>query len=311
VGIREWRRGVGDVLFVAGFVGLLAPFLERSPRCRRLALLSIGQAALLGAFLTHVTALHYRLFLWPAFFALPVAALGASRLLERVLHRFAPRSAVAPVLVHAGAAAAALAALWAVLPAVLLRRAYNPVARFYSEIRLDPGSTVLLGMDNCIHAAYFTTLECRGHPPHPDERDADAFAAQVERLLESGRSVYLLPDFFTYDRFGRLRRAMQRSFALRSVEERWYEDYHAMDFGVRAEDLLRSLRERHRGCAVDFATGSPEAGIAAPVQMAEFGIRCPGDVEHVFSFAMTRGRILPGLHRDALRRVTPLAADGG
>jgi hypothetical protein len=305
IGLRAWRRGVGDVFVWASAAGLATPLLVRSTRCRRMAVFSLAQAVLLGIFLTNITTIRYRLFLWPTFFALPVAAVGVERLLEIVFARSHRGAVVARTLVYAAAASAALGSLQAALPVILFRHAYNPVARFYSGIRLDPRSTVVFGMDDCMHAVYFAGLECRTHPVHPDARAAELFSERVESLLEGGRSVYLLPDFFSYDRMGTLLRAMSRRFALRPVGERWYEDYHAMDFGLRPAELLRLLGEEHRGCAVDVAKRAAAAEIAAPVEVVEFGIHCPGRPDRALSFAMTRGRVLPGLRRDALLRVVP------
>lgn len=298
-GIRAWRRGVGEILFFAQALGVLALALDLSFRRKLFCALMLGEAALLAVFLVNTTTVHYRHFMWPAIFVLPLAALVVLRTVERSgIRRPFPE-----LLLYALSAVPVVQSLWAVAPAVLLRNAYNPVAAFYGGIRLDGGSPVLLGMDNCMHADYFSGIECRTHEFQPSPVQAKEFADEVERLIREGRSVYLMPDFLAYDREGNTARSMQDRFTVVDSESRWYEDYHAMDFGWSTSEARRRLAGGIPGCSVDFAESPVRVGIAAPVVLSELSVRCPGLEERRVRLPLTRGRVMPSLERQGLPKL--------
>ncbi len=302
-GIREWRRGLGGMLFFAQALGVLALALDLSPRRKLFCALMLGEAALLAVFLINTTTLHYRHFMWPALFALPLAALVVLRALERGAGSLGVRRPLPELLLYALIAIPVARSLWAVTPAVLLRNAYNPVAEFYRGIRLDGGSPVLLGMDNCMHVDYFRGIECRTHEFQPSAAQAEEFADDVEGLLRAGRSVYLLPDFLASDREGNTARSMKDRFAVVDSESRWYEDYHAMDFGWSRSEARRRLAGGIPGCSVDLAESPVATGVAAPFVLLELSVRCPGRPEQHVRLPLTRGRVMPSLRREGLPRL--------
>lgn len=301
------RYGLTEAFFFAQFVALLVPFLDVGAARRRFALLSIGQGVLLLLFLASISTHHFRLHLWPAVFLLPAAAVALERTAEFLRSR-SPWIAVSwRVAAFFGVAAAVAFSLAVVLPAVQLRHSYNPVARFYGALSERTDAPLLLGMDDCMLAAYFSGLECRTHPYDPTAAEADAFADDVLRELESGRTVLLIPDFFAYDGSATMRRAMEQRFSPHPEEPRWYENYHRMDYGVSLGEARLLASGGRPGCEVEVREGDVIAELDPSVRAVQLLVDCPGETPHTVRLPMTRGRAFPGLAPREMQRIVVLS----
>ena len=269
VGLSQWRLALGSFAFYGQGLAILVPFLERAPRLRVLGALFLAQGIMLGLFLANTTVSHYRHFLWPALFLLPMAVYGLYLLCRRVRELPEPADRRLQLIITCGCVLLVAYSLWRVAPALALRGAHNPVATFYRESPLQARVSLAVGMDNCPLARYFTSAPCLTHPKTPNRDEAALFANRIDKALSRGKIVYVLPDFFAYDKDAHLERVIDERFVLEPAYENWYEDYHGLAFeiGGYRRDTIRQLRKR----LVELSPTRSEASKNAQTACADHG----------------------------------------
>ena len=147
-----------------------------------------------------------------------------------------------------------------VVPTLEYRLRYHPLKEYYGLLRSHlPADAMLLGMDNCLIASYFSRLPCIKHPVDPDQAAYAHFKHTVGDALAT-HPVFLIPDFFSYDASGVLKRRFAEDFQLKQVFSGLSEDYHAMTYGPSARRVIaqilrgfpacRYVNEDHRDVAV-------------------------------------------------------------
>ena len=301
-GFRQWRQALGAPAYYAQLAGTLVLIIDRTPRGRLLGGLCLLQGVALGLFLANTTVSHFRHFLWPALFLLPMATYGL-HLLGRCFQRdtSSPRVQLG---IGVGSALVIIFSLWSVFPAVSLRGAFNPIETFFRDSPLGSRKTLALGMDSCPLAHYFTGARCLTHPKSPDENEARQFARRIERAIANGKAVYLLPDFFTFDRERHLAGEIHRRFILETAYENWFEDYHRLDDGISVAALDRfRTRKMEAGCTL--LDRPARKNQTPPGQQHDFVVRCEGKSDLEISARSLGGKALVGFQWDKLSRLTP------
>jgi hypothetical protein len=187
-------------------------------------------------------AVRARHFIWMAFFSLPV-------IVESVVVLFsglARRKAISALgLLHVVIFGVAFFNVLEGLPALDLRNKYNAQEAFFGGLKKTlPVNSVLLGMDFCMLASYYTGLDCIQHPQYPDEIACREFLNEIEEAVQRGRA-YRLPDFFTYDRTSVCRKMYYDRFEERGIYSNYFEDFHFMNYGKSTEKSISgSIDER-------------------------------------------------------------------
>jgi len=167
-----------------------------------------------------------------------------------IMVRVIPRPFARTVIVHGSVVLLCVFQLRDVLPTLEYRLRYNPHAEFYQPLkRLLPPNALLLGMDNCVIASYHTGLRCMRHPVNADAQRYQKFAQRVQNTMKE-RPVFLLPDFFSHDRFGEIRKNFPKEFKLAEVFSKLSEDFHAMTYGPSVKALIAGFRRRRPSCAL-------------------------------------------------------------
>ncbi len=212
-GIGLWAYGLSLPVFLLQFP---AP-LTRKKEGIVLFLYSMAVAF----YLINNSVVHYRHFFWVLFPVLPFS-------LEflKSLNRRLPLALllIPPVL------------LWTYFPTVYLRSVYNPQRVFFSGLKDLNG--VLLGMDSCPLATYYSGLPCVHHKPDPTIQEAREFLES----LEPG-TYYILPDFWAYDKKGGIRRVFG-PMGSRTVYENIYEDYHSVYIAPTLQEFIDMIKNR-------------------------------------------------------------------
>ena len=308
-GLEAWHKALGPVLFWVQLGALAWPFTERTVSRRLLAGLVVFQAVVLVLFLGNTTVIHYRHFLWVSALTLPAAALGIGELAARVTVA-RPRAAR---WAQFGIASTLLAAAWVLVPELVtvarLRVRYNPVAEFYLRLGASlPPDAVLLGMDYCEQAEYFTRRRCLAHAGNPSPAEASEYADALGQELAAGHSVYALPDVFTYDSQQTVRRALLQRFDALPAFRAWFENYHAMDFGLTLPETRAVIGSSARGCSVTERRTAPESPPPnLEFSMLAFDLQCPEQAPRTTrSFVeLPGGLVLPTLQLTTVYQFRP------
>ena len=303
-GFKQWRQALGAPAYYAQLAGVLVLILDRSSLGRGLAALCLVQGLALGLFLANTTVSHFRHFLWPALFLLPMATYGFYLLSRHILPAAKTSDWRAKITISGGCTLLVMYALWNVFPALSLRSQFNPIETFFRESPLTSRTTLALGMDTCPLAHYFTGARCLSHPKSPDQTEARHFARRIEKAIDNGKAVYVLPDFFTFDRDGHLAAEIQRRFVLKTVYENWFEDYHQLDYGISIAALDRFRKHKARsGCTLsDRPVGKNQK---PPGRQNDFVVQCEGESDLEVSARLLGGRALVGFQWDKLSRLEP------
>jgi 4-amino-4-deoxy-L-arabinose transferase-like glycosyltransferase len=181
------------------------------------------------------SAVKARHFVWSAVFSLPVIIESVVVLLRGVDRR---KVLAGLSLVHAVIFGVAIFNVMEGLPALELRNKYNAQEAFFGGLKKTlPANSVLLGMDFCMLASYYSGLDCMMHPTYPDEKSCRKFLDEVEMATQRGR-VYRLPDFFAYDSNGVCRKIYYDRFEERRVYSNYLEDFHMMTYGKSTEKYI-------------------------------------------------------------------------
>lgn len=135
-----------------------------------------------------------------------------------------------------------------VISTVEYRLRYHPLKEFYGQLRSHlPADAMLVGMDNCLIATYFSHLPCVTHPVDPDQAAYTRFRDTISEALAT-RPVFLLPDFNHYDASGMLKRRFAEDFQLKHVFSGLGEDYHSMTYGPSARRTMTQRRQLFPAC---------------------------------------------------------------
>jgi hypothetical protein len=180
-------------------------------------------------------AVRARHFVWAAFFSLPVIVESVTVLLRGFERK---RALAGLALVHAIVFGVVIFNVLEGLPALELRNKYNAQEAFFGGLKeILPENSVLIGMDFCMLASYYSGLDCMVHPTYPDEESCQKFLDKVERAVKLGRA-YRIPDFFTYDRDGVCRKIYYNRFKESSIYSNYLEDFHIMTYGKNTKDSI-------------------------------------------------------------------------
>lgn len=275
MGAWFWQEGM---LFLAPLHLLLVVTMIRAVRGREFAtILWLTAAAWTFLFISNSPVVRGRLFLVTVFFTAPLIASAALQVLERLFERSgrtsvgtqavhrapARKSRSKPVerplpawrrpsalLLQGGTIVLALFQLGHVLPTLRYRLAYPPQASFYGGLRdsLPPGA-LLVGVDNCVLARYYCGRPCLVAPVDPDTEGARVFADALMESLAT-HPLYLLPDAFSYDKWGHRRREMRKRFHTAPAYSRFGEDYHALSYGRPVSELRGQVEHERPGCTI-------------------------------------------------------------
>ena len=135
-----------------------------------------------------------------------------------------------------------------VLPTLEYRLRYHPLKEFYGPLGSHlPADAMLLGMDNCLIASYFSRLPCVKHPVDLDQAAYAHFKHTVREALVT-HPVFLIPDFFSYDATGVLKRRFEQDFQLKHVFSGLSENYHAMTYGPSARWVIAQMQRGFPAC---------------------------------------------------------------
>lgn len=310
IGFQFWREGM---LYLAGVHLVLLPLVVGALwRGQLTRLLWFFGALSTFLFFSNLSVVRGRLFAATAFFTAPLIADALSRALAWVIHRrHAAQAPVekpsrarpgqgraplplreapsgAPVALHAGAlyaiiTAFALLQVSYVLPTLTYRLAYPPQAEFYGGVRDSlPSNRLLLGMDNCVLARYYGDCPCLARSLDPGAAGSQAFLAALSESL-AVRPVYVLPDFFSYDSGGVLRREFQKTFRLERAYMKLGEDYHDMTYGLRMSEVVRKIEAGPADCIFENATKTPVfVNPSLSLEAAAYDFRCRGGEQTKF-----------------------------
>lgn len=268
-GAELWREGM---LHLTIFHLLLIPVAIGAIRRRDLTALAwLATAIVTFLFASNTSVVQSRHFLMTAMFAAPLIALAIDQAATWLAARRSPptrrpnargnaRSAPGPqgrdarpqllaATLPIVALVLAVLQIADLLPTLRYRRAYPPQASYYGRLKSRlPEGALLVGADECLIARHFTRHEFLWAPVDPDEPHARAFAAALAESART-RTLYALPDLFTYDRAGHLQRAVRAAFHLELAYVELGEDYHPMTYARRMSAVLADLE--HRGCVAD------------------------------------------------------------
>jgi hypothetical protein len=184
------------------------------------------------------TAVKPRHFLWSAAFSLPVTIETVVLLLRGVDTR---KSLAGILLLHIGVFGVVIFNVLEGLPALEFRSKHNAQEAFFGGLKTAlPADSVLLGVDFCMLASYYSGFDCMVHPTFPDEQSCQKFLDEVERSVRRGK-MYRLPDFFSYDRGGICEKIYYERFEEREVYSSYLEDFHLMTYGKRTEKYISDV----------------------------------------------------------------------
>ncbi|MBF0457537.1 MAG: glycosyltransferase family 39 protein [Nitrospirae bacterium] len=306
-GVAFWRYGVGDILFIGQFIGLAAPFMVNDRRKRLISLAFAIQFLAISDFYCNITVVKYRHFLWPGLMSFPIMAVA----LDELLKRYKIKESLSNILIYGVSISISTVLFLDVYPALSFHSRYNPVADFFKNATIAKDNATVLGMDNCVFVPYFMGLQCGVHPLNPSETQAGEYAHGVLTALESGEKIYLLPDFFSYDRNGTLRAAFSETFTGRMVYKNWFIDFHAMDYGYSPDELKDNLLNQYTPgtCAVTYEKTGYDRIITGkakdvPVEIYTYKLQCGGNVNPM-NAAVIKGRAFTGLEVKGIIQLLP------
>jgi hypothetical protein len=270
-GFNLWKEGI-LYLHPVSWLAVLA--LVRALRLRRfMTLLWFITFAAVFLVLSNTTVVRARVFGPALFFLLPLIVDGAVALFEgipklvealrrrngggegspalgRILFRplpgktfDLPRTAVFILVAGLSLMQAAY-----VMPTLEYRLKYHPQKEFFGALGESlPPDALLLGMDNCRVATYYSGLQCLRHPVDPDEGQYRDFLKEVASRRE-GRRLFILPDFMAYDRDGVLRENLGKDFKLEEAYAGITEDFHRLTYGKDMDSVIDGFLGTYGDC---------------------------------------------------------------
>jgi hypothetical protein len=289
-GFRMFERGIGLApLFWFQLAGLAAALAERDRRRRIVLWIFVANGLLVAFFLMNITVMTYRHFVAVAFLTLPPAIYALERLVGR---RW----------VYLAGGVVAVVLVGRTLPFVALHAHYNPQQRFLAGLNevIDPDG-VLLTMDYAGLAQHYLGNATRQHAIDPDPAAAAAFLESVRD--DTGRPYYLLPDALAYDAQHAFRNELEKSFRLEPVYEGWFEDFHALDYGRRPDEIAAELAQQ-AGCEVVYEVDGIESIGAVQLDRYRFRATCGDAVKGTTRVGML-GTIFPYLTKAKVYQLVP------
>jgi hypothetical protein len=241
IGFQSWKNGLlyAYPLHLLLILSVIVFMKHRKLNAILWLLISIAIYILIS----NNTAVKPRHFLWSAAFSLPVVIETAVLLLRGVDTK---KTLAGLLLLHIGVFGVAIFNVWEGLPALEFRNKHNAQEAFFGGLKKAlPADSVLLGMDFCMLASYYSGLDCMVHPTFPDEESCQKFLDKVERSVQRGKT-YRLPDFFSYDRGGVCEKIYYERFEEREVYSSYLENFHLMTYGKRTEKYISGAIGKRR-----------------------------------------------------------------
>ncbi len=243
IGNQMWEEAV---LYLSPWYFLaLVPAAAAFKHNEGMAPIYLAAALTSYGILSNTTVVHARHYGPVLFFLCPLVVEGARLCLTFLGSKFRQ---LEPAALSLGLAAVlALLQLLYLRPTLTYRISFNPQLHFYGGLaeRL-PEKAVLVGGDNGPIAHYYSRAPVIRAPVDAGDRDYEQFASELKERLESGHSVFVLPDYLAYDGTGTIRRRLPEEFVLNPFYTALGEDYHAMTYGHAVSHLLESFAEQQR-----------------------------------------------------------------
>jgi hypothetical protein len=241
VGLASWKHGIGAFLFSLQFISIAAPFFAKTKKEKLIYFIFCIQFIALSVFISNLTVVKYRHYVWTSFLCLPPMLFTAKNLLLRL--KLNKKMAASALYIVFGITAIVL--FLSTRPALDFHSRYNPVSYIYKNSGIDKTNSIVLGVDNCVFARYFKGLTCDVHPIDPSESEALAFAAEINKYLDEGKNVYILPDFFSYDRHRNMERVFAQGFRYLPAKTALFSDFHYMEYGYSLNQYKAKLRRTY------------------------------------------------------------------
>ncbi|MBF0518459.1 MAG: hypothetical protein HQK92_01900 [Nitrospirae bacterium] len=280
IGLASWEHGVGTFLFYLQFVCLIAPFFAKTKKETLIYILFCIQFIALSIFISNLTVVKYRHFVWTSFLCLPPMLFTV----RNFLISFKMSKKIGQLVTYAVFGTVAATLFLSTYPALDLHSRYNTVSAIYKDLDIDKNKSVVSGVDDCVFARYFNGLTCVVHPIDPSESEASAFAQEIDNYLNEGEKVYILPDFFSYDRYKNMEKQFEAKFRFLTGKNVLYSDFHYMDYGFTFKQYERKLAHTHSvrtssRCEAPYNKTSEETfkdehGLPLPFEIYTYNIMC-------------------------------------
>ncbi|MBF0466682.1 MAG: hypothetical protein HQK88_07615 [Nitrospirae bacterium] len=280
IGLASWEHGVGSFLFYLQFVSLIAPFFAKTKKETLIYILFCIQFIALSIFISNLTVVKYRHFVWTSFLCLPPMLFTVRSFFMGF--KLSKRITVSVLYVVFVATAAAL--FWSTYPALDLHSRYNTVSAIYKNSDIDKNNSVVSGVDDCVFARYFNGLTCVVHPIDPTESEASDFSQEIDKYLDERKNVYILPDFFSYDRYKNMEKQFVPKFKFLTGKNVLYSDFHYMDYGFTLKQYEHKLSHTYSvrtgsQCGAPYnktaeETIKDEHGQPLPFEIYTYNIMC-------------------------------------
>jgi hypothetical protein len=272
IGFLSWKEGL-LYAYPLHVLLILSPIVFI--RQKKLnAILWLLIAIVIYLLISNNTGVKPRHFVWSAAFSLPVIIETVVLLLRGVDTK---KALAGLMLLHIGVFGVAMFNVLEGLPALEFRNKRNAQEAFFGGLKHAlPANSVLLGMDFCMLASYYSGLDCMVHPTFPDEESCQEFLDEVERALPR-RKAYRLPDFFSYDRKGVCGKMYYDRFEEREVYSNYLENFHRMTYGKRtAEYISDAIGERTCGLVREEEARDVDLLPGLTLNERTFVFRCRG-----------------------------------
>ncbi|CAA6802173.1 MAG: Membrane protein [uncultured Campylobacterales bacterium] len=243
LGKSLWIKGIGVFLFFLQFLGFLVYFFEKDKRKKLLFLIILVNFLLLSFFLTNNTVMTYRNFIWPSFLSFVFIVYALNKLIPQKNAKFIWSIFLTVIFIFR---------IINNLPVMNYRSSSNLVEKFYTNFKTPSSKSILLGMDNCKLAEYYTRIKCKSHPVDAKKGSKEEldFFVELNQYLRDGYSVYLIPDFFAYDKYKVFSNKIQKEYKFLNTYTNKYESYHAMSLGVSYKKIFEHYK--NKGCEVSL-----------------------------------------------------------
>ncbi|MEO5358542.1 MAG: hypothetical protein H7844_14775 [Nitrospirae bacterium YQR-1] len=248
VGLASWKHGVGEFLFVLQFISVAAPFLAETKKEKLIYALFCIQFIALSVFISNLTVVKYRHYVWTSFLCLPPMLFT----IRTLLLNFKLNEKITAATMYTVFGITAISLFLSTLPVLDFHSRYNPVSYIYKNSGIDKNNSIVLGVDQCVFARHFSGLTCAVHPIDPSEKEALAFAEEVNKYLDEGKNVYILPDFFSYDRHRNMEKLFAPKFRYAAGKTVLYSDFHYMEYGYSLNQYMDKLSRTY-----SVKTGTP------------------------------------------------------
>jgi len=294
-GVNKWIYGIGGIFFFLQFTGAYLFIVEKDIKKRMIIALFFLQGIAVGIFLINNTVMNYRHFIWTSFVLFPLMSGAIWELLCKKI------GSDAGLIGMLALAVVSVSLIIMVYPVVEFRSQFNPVEEFYTSAQI-PANSILLGMDSCSLASYYTCAPCYGHAADATKEQAEEFENFIDSALSNGTDVYVLPDVASYDSYGNIQKSLSK-YSIKTVYSGWYEDYHAMNYGYSEEDFISHSKNK-TGCSVYPLKTAYEMVGDQKVEYLSLYTVCADGASTKIVYPVIGDRILTSLYKESLQQIT-------